>query len=90
MSIRTLAPAPKGPYAEVAVQADIQTTTEGLAELLAQVARYPLAIRVRKYSVSSGVYGALAVNRREVLTVALVVSGLTYAAGDVKAGGGER
>ena len=33
-SVRTLGPVQRGPYAEVAVQMDLQTTTEGLAALL--------------------------------------------------------
>ena len=90
MSTRTLPPVPKGPYSEVAVQVDLQTTTEGLAELLAQVQRHRLLLRVRKLSVNSGVYAAALGNRREVLTTTVVVAGVTDAVADETAGGGTR
>jgi len=90
ISTRTLAPVTKGPYSEVAVQVDLQTTTEGLAELLAQIQRHRLLLRVRKLSVSSGAYAAALANRREVLTATIVVAGVTDAAADETAGGGER
>ncbi len=91
MSLRTLAPVAKGPYAEVAVQVDLQTTTEGLAEILARVPRHPLSLRVKKFSVTSSVYNAaVASSRREALMVTVVVSGMTYGSGDETAGGGDR
>jgi len=90
VSIRTLAPAAKGPYSEVAVQVDLQTTTDGLARFLAQVPRHPRLLRVKKLSVNAGVYGAALANRREVLTATIVVAGVTEAAADGSAGGGER
>lgn len=90
MSTRTLAPVPKGPYSEVAVQVDLQTTTEGLAELLAEIQRHRLLLRVRRLSVSSGVYAAALANRREVLTATVVVAGVTKAAVDQAAAGVER
>lgn len=85
-SVRTLAPAQKGVYAEVAVQLDFQTTTEGLAALLAEIPRHPKILRVRKLSVSSGFYGTAMANRRETLVASVVVAGL--AAADVEAKGG--
>lgn len=75
-SVRTLAPVQKGPYAEVAVQMDLQTTTEGLAALLAEVPRHPKILKVKKLSVTSGYYGAAMANRRENLMVSIVVAGM--------------
>jgi hypothetical protein len=78
-SVRTLAPAQKGPYAEVAVQVDLQTTTEGLAALLAAVPRHPTILKVKKLSVNSGYYGAAMARRRETLVVSVVVAGMAVA-----------
>lgn len=78
-SLRTLGPVQKGPYAEVAVQMDLQTTTEGLAALLAEVARHPKLLKVKKLTVSSGSYGAAMANRRETLVVSIVVAGMAGA-----------
>lgn len=75
-SVRALPPEDREPYAEVAVQVDFQTTTEGLAQVLSVVPRSPRLLRVRRLSVSSGYYGAAAANRREVLVVSAVVAGL--------------
>lgn len=75
-SVRTLAPAQKGPYTEVAVQMDLQTTTEGLAALLAEVPRHPKILKVKKLSVTSGYYGPAMANRRETLIVSIVVAGM--------------
>ena len=90
MSLRTLTPVAKGPYSEVAVQVDLQTSTEGLARFLARIPREPLLLRVRKLSINSASYGPTYVNRREVLTATVVVAGVTEAAEDGTAGGGER
>ena len=81
-SVRTLAPVQKGPYAEVAVQMDLQTTTEGLAALLAEVPRHRKILKVKKLSVSSGYYGPAMANRRETLVVSIVVAGM--ASGDAE------
>jgi hypothetical protein len=86
-SVRTLAPVPKGAYAEIAVQMDLQTTTEGLAALLAEVPRHPKILRVKKLSVNSGNYGAAQMNRREALAVSIVVAGMAGGAVEAK---GER
>lgn len=75
-SVRTLALVQRGAYAEVAVQIDLQTTTEGLARLLSEVARHPKILRVKKLSVHSGYYGAAAANRRETLVASVVVAGI--------------
>ncbi len=85
-SVRTLAPVQKGSYAEVAVQLDLQTTTEGLASLLAAIPRHPKILKVKKLSVNSGFYGAAMANRRETLIASVVVAGL--AAVEVEARGG--
>ncbi|MGB6409590.1 MAG: type II secretion system protein GspM, partial [Candidatus Deferrimicrobiaceae bacterium] len=55
-SVRTLSPAQKGEYAEVAVQMDMQTSTEGLASFLAGIPRQQKTLRVKKLVVKSGVY----------------------------------
>jgi len=78
-SVRTLPPAQKGEYAEVAVQMDMQTSTEGLASLLAGIPRQQKILRVKKLTVSSGIYGAALANRPDMLMVSLVVSGMTAA-----------
>lgn len=88
-SVRTLAPVQKGPYAEVAVQMDLQTTTEGLAALLAEVPRHRKILKVKKLSVTSGYYGAAMANRRENLIVSIVVAGMTGADAEPKREGGE-
>jgi hypothetical protein len=86
-SIRTLAPVQRGAYAEVAVQADLQTTTEGLARMLAEVARHPKILRVKKLSVHSGYYGAAAASRRETLVTSVVVAGLAASDGGARTEG---
>jgi hypothetical protein len=78
-SVRTLAPAQKGPYAEVAVQVDLQTTTEGLAALLAEIPRQSTILKIKKLSVNSGYYGAASARRRETLVVSVVVAGMAVA-----------
>jgi hypothetical protein len=89
ISLRTIAPVQKGPYAEVAVQMDLQTTTDGLAALLAHVPRHPKLLWVKKLSVSSGFYGAAHANRRETLTVSIVIAGMTGGDGETKGGTAE-
>jgi hypothetical protein len=87
-SIRTLAPAPKGEYAEVAVQMDLQTTTEGLAALLAEVAREPRILRIRKLTVSGGIHSAAQAARPETLTVSIVVAGMAASKGEQRTAAG--
>lgn len=91
-SIRTLPPVRKGAYSEVAVQMEIQTSTEGLAKLLADISRQPAILRVRKLAANSGGYYAPTQQpRREVVVVSMVVAGFSAAHLDEKsaAGGGE-
>lgn len=83
-SVRALAPVPKGAYSEVAVQMDLQTTTEGLAALLAEVPRHRKILRVKNLSVRSAAYGPAAVNRREALAVSVVVAGVARAPVEAK------
>ncbi len=90
MSMRTLAPVPKGPYSEIAVQVDLQTSTEGLAWILSRIPRQPLLLRVKKLSVNALSYGPAYVNHREVVTATIVVAGLTDVSPDETAGGGAR
>jgi hypothetical protein len=91
-SIRTLPPVRKGAYSEVAVQMELQTSTEGLARLLADISRQPAILRVRKLTANSGAYYApTQQQRREVVAVSMVVAGFSAAPLDEKAaaGGGE-
>jgi Tfp pilus assembly protein PilO len=88
-SIRGLPPVRKGAYAEVAVQLEIQTSTEGLALLLSDIARQPKILRVRKLTASAGAYYAPTMQqRKETVAVSMVVAGLTTAPVDEKAAGG--
>jgi hypothetical protein len=88
-SVRGLPPVRKGAYVEVAVQLDIQTSTEGLALLLADIARQQKILRVRKLTASSGAFYAPAMQqRKEVVSVSMVVAGLSTAPVDEKAAGG--
>jgi hypothetical protein len=90
-SVRGLPPVRKGAYVEVAVQLDIQTSTEGLALLLADIARQQKILRVRKLTANSGaLYAPTMLQRKEVVSVSMVVAGLSTAPVDEKtAGGGE-
>jgi Tfp pilus assembly protein PilO len=89
-SIRALPPVKKGPYAEVAVQMEIQTSTEELGHLLAELSRQPKILRVRKFSATTGAYYTGQVQRKEVVAVSMVVAGLSAAPVDEKiTGGGE-
>jgi hypothetical protein len=87
-SIRALPPVKKGPYVEVAVQMEIQTATEGLALLLADLSRQPKILRVRKLSANSGMYSMGQLQRKEVVVVSMEVAGLSAAPLDEKAAGG--
>jgi type II secretory pathway component PulM len=78
-SVRTLSPSGKDEYAEVAVQMDMQTSTEGLASLLAGIPRQQKLLRVKKLSVRSGIHSVALANRPDKLVVSLTVSGLTVA-----------
>jgi len=87
-SIRALPPAKKGEYAEVAVQLEIQTSTEGLALLLADLSRSPKILRVRKLSATTGMNPMGQLQRKEVVGVSLVVAGFSGAHVDEKTAGG--
>jgi hypothetical protein len=87
-SIRALPPVKKGAYAEVAVQMEIQTSTEGLALLLADISRQPKILRVRKLSATSGVYSMAQAQRKEFVVVSMVVAGFSAAPLDEKTSGG--
>jgi uncharacterized protein YqcC (DUF446 family) len=90
-SIRALPPVKRGPYTEVAVQMEIQTSTEGLALLLADISRQAKILQVRKLTASGGGLFPPAVQmRRENIVVSMVVAGLSAAPQDEKAApGGE-
>lgn len=83
-SIRGLPPVRKGAYAEVAVQLEIQTSTEGLALLLAEIGRQPKILRVRKLTANAGAFYAPAMQRKELVAVSMVVAGLSAAPFDEK------
>ena len=85
-SIRSLPPVRKGAYAEVAVQMEIQTSTEGLALLLADLSRQTKILRVRKLSASTG-GGMGQAPRKEVVAVSMVVAGFSAAPLDEKSPG---
>jgi len=87
-SIRGLPPVRRGAYAEVAVQMEVQTSAEGLALLLADIARQPKILRVRKLTASQGAYYGMQVQRKEAVAVSMVVSGLSAAPLDEKATAG--
>ena len=89
-SVRTLSPSGKGGYAEVAVQMDMQTSTEGLASLLAGIPRQQKILKVKKLTVRSGIYSQAMANRPDSLTVSLTVSGMTAAHEEVAAPEGEK
>jgi hypothetical protein len=86
-SIRSLTPVKKGPYAEVAVQMEIQTSTEGLALLLADLSRQTKILRVSKLSATTGAYYTVQAPRKEVVAVSMVVAGLSAAHLDEKTPG---
>lgn len=88
-SIRSLPPVKRGPYAEVAVQLEIQTSTEGLALLLADLSRQTKILRVGKLSAATGAYYVGQVPRKEVVAVSMVVAGLSSAPLDGKSSGRE-
>ncbi len=87
-SLRALAPVVKGAYAEVAVQVDVQGSTEGMASFLAEIARQKKMLRVRKLGITSGMYSMAMAARPELLTVTVEVVGMTDAGAEVKADGG--
>ena len=87
MSIRSLPPVRKGAYAEVAVQMEIQTSTEGLALLLADLSRQAKILRVSKLSATTVAYYTGQAPRKEVVAVSMVVAGLSAAPMDEKAPG---
>jgi len=87
-SIRGLPPVRKGAYVEVAVQMEVQTSTEGLAQLLADVSRQPKILHVRKLTASSGAFYGSAVQRKETISLSMVVAGLSAAPFDEKASSG--
>ena len=90
-SIRALPTVKKGPYTEVAVQMEIQTSTEGLGHLLADLSRQRKILRVRKLSAATGAFYMMGqVQRKETVAVSMVVAGLSAAPMDEKiTGGGE-
>ena len=84
-SIRSLSPVRKGAYAEVAVQMEIQTSTEGIALLLADLSRQTKILRIQKFSAATGAYYPGQVPRKEAVAVSMAVAGLSAAPLDAKA-----
>ena len=84
-AIRSLAPAKKGAYVEISVQLDLQTSTAELAQILAEVARQPKSLRVRKLYANTGMYPGRPMPGKEAVTVSMVVAGLSAAPFEEKA-----
>ncbi|MFZ2223312.1 MAG: type II secretion system protein GspM [Candidatus Deferrimicrobium sp.] len=76
-SLRTVPPVKKGEYAEIPVQVDLQTTTAGLATLLADLGGEGRIARIDRLTVSAP--GMQAVVSRDHLSVSLTVTGLSGA-----------
>ena len=76
-SLRTVPPVKKGEYAEIPVQVDLQTTTSGLATLLADLGRQEKISRIDRLTVSAPAMGAI--SARDNLSVSLTVTGLSDA-----------
>jgi hypothetical protein len=68
----------------------MQTSTEGLASLLAGIPRQQKILRVKKLTVRSGIHSAALANRPDKLTVSLTVSGMTAAPEEVAVPKGEK
>jgi hypothetical protein len=86
ISLRSLPPATRGPYAEIAVSADLQGNTEGMASFLAEVARQKRILRVRKLGIASGMYSLAMAGRPELLTVTVEIAGMADAPAEAQAG----
>lgn len=86
-SIRSLPPVKKGAYTEVAVQMEIQTSTEGLSLLLADLSRQTKILRIGKLSATTGAYYMAQAPRKEIVAVSMVVAGVSTAPLDEKAQG---
>jgi hypothetical protein len=86
-SIRSLPPVKKGAYTEVAVQMEIQTSTEGLSLLLADLSRQTKILRIGKLSATTGAYYMAQAPRKEIVAVSMVVAGVSAAPLDEKAQG---
>lgn len=86
-SIRSLPPVKKGAYTEVAVQMEIQTSTEGLSLLLADLSRQSKILRIGKLSATTGAYYMAQAPRKEIVAVSMVVAGVSAAPLDEKAQG---
>lgn len=84
-AIRALPPVRKGAYSEISVQLELQTSTEELARLLSDISRQPKILQVRKFSATGAAYsGRQQPPRKEVVSVSMVVSGLSEAPIDEK------
>ncbi len=88
-AIRALQPVKKGAYTEIAVQLDLQTSTDELAQILSDIARQPKFLQVRKISASTGMYPGRPLPQKETVVVSMVVSGLSAAPLDDKTVSGE-
>ncbi len=78
-AIRALPPVKRGGYVEIAVQLDLQTSTGELAQILADLARQPKLLRVRKLQANTGLYPGRPLRGKETVTVSMVVAGLSAA-----------
>jgi hypothetical protein len=86
VSLRALPPATKGPYSEIAVSADLQGNTEGMAAFLAEIARQKRILRVRRLGIASGMYSQAMAARPELLTVTVEIAGMADAPPEAQAG----
>ena len=84
MAIRALPPVKRGAYVEIAVQLDLQTSTGELAQILADLARQPKSLKVRKLQANTGVYTGRPLQGKETVTVSVMVAGLSAAQLDEK------
>lgn len=76
-SVRTMPPVKNGPYTEIPIQVDLQTSTPGLALLLADLGRQGKITRIDKFSVIAVNYFTLGAAAKDTLSVALTVAGLS-------------
>jgi len=79
MGIRTLAPVKKGAYTEISVQFDLQADTAELAQIMAEVARQPKFLKVRKLHANTGMFPGRPMDGKETIVISMVVAGLSGA-----------
>jgi len=78
-AIRSLSPVKKGAYTEIAVQLDMHVGTIELAQILADIARQPKYLKVRKLYANTGLYPGRPLQGKETINVSMVVVGMSGA-----------